>query len=304
MLVRRGDEFFAVSAFCSHYHGPLAEGLLVGDTVRCPWHHACFSLRTGEALRAPALDAITCWKVEVQGDQLFVREKLPARATAPAPRSAPDSIVIVGGGAAGLAAADMLRREGYDGPLTMISADDSPPCDRPNLSKDYLAGTAQEDWIPLRPASYYDDQRIDLLLNSRVASLDLRHKRVTLADGGSRGYGVAPDRHRRRSGAAGHSRRRVGTGALPPHLRRQQGDRGPVGFGEAGRRGGGKLHRARGGGVPPRTERRGSRRWPRERPARAGHGTGGRAGSSAACTRVTASPSTWARRSHEWTGAR
>jgi len=190
MLVRRGDEFFAVSAFCSHYHGPLAEGLLVGDTVRCPWHHACFSLRTGEALRAPALDAITCWKVEVQGDQLFVREPLPARATPPAPRSAPDSVLIVGGGAAGLAAADMLRREGYGGPLTMISADDSPPCDRPNLSKDYLAGTAQEDWIPLRPASYYDDQRIDLLLNSRVASLDLRHKRVTLADGGSRGYGV------------------------------------------------------------------------------------------------------------------
>jgi len=188
MLARRGDEYFAVGAFCSHYHGPLAEGLLVGDTVRCPWHHACFSLRTGEALRAPALDAITRWRVEVKGDQLFVREKLAAH---PSPRpvaGAPDSIVIVGGGAAGLAAADMLRREGYDGPLTMISADDSPPCDRPNLSKDYLAGTAQEEWIPLRPASYYEDQHIDLLLESRVASLDLRQKRVTLADGGSRGY--------------------------------------------------------------------------------------------------------------------
>jgi len=188
MLARRGDEYFAVGAFCSHYHGPLAEGLLVGDTVRCPWHHACFSLRTGEALRAPALDAITRWRVEVKGNQLFVREKLAAH---PSPRpvaGVPDSIVIVGGGAAGLAAADMLRREGYDGPLTMISADDSPPCDRPNLSKDYLAGTAQEEWIPLRPASYYEDQHIDLLLDSRVASLDLRQKRVTLADGGSRGY--------------------------------------------------------------------------------------------------------------------
>jgi NADPH-dependent 2,4-dienoyl-CoA reductase/sulfur reductase-like enzyme/nitrite reductase/ring-hydroxylating ferredoxin subunit len=189
MVARRGDEYFAVSAFCTHYHGPLADGLLVGDTVRCPWHHACFSLRTGAAVRAPALDPITCWRVEVKGDQIFVREKLGA---APSPvlgrGGLPDSIVIVGGGAAGLAAADMLRREGYDGPLTMISADDSPPYDRPNLSKDYLAGTAQEEWIPLRPPSYYEERHIDLLLGSRVASLDLRQKRVTLADGGSRGY--------------------------------------------------------------------------------------------------------------------
>jgi len=168
VLARRGDEFFAVGSHCTHYGGPLAEGLMVGDTVRCPWHHACFSLRTGEALRAPALDAIPCWRVETQGDRIFDREKLmPA-----APKSVangPRSIVIVGGGAAGLAAADMLRREGYDGPVTMVSADDSPPVDRPNLSKDYLAGKAQEDWIPLRPSDYYRDRRIDLLLHSRVS---------------------------------------------------------------------------------------------------------------------------------------
>jgi len=149
VLLRRGAEFFALSAHCTHYGGPLAEGLVVGDTVRCPWHHACFSLRTGEALRAPALDPVSCWRVEERGDKIFVREKI----TAPAPkplRDAPASVVIVGGGAAGLAAANMLRREGYDGHLTIVSADDSPPGDRPNLSKDYLAGTAKEDWVPLR----------------------------------------------------------------------------------------------------------------------------------------------------------
>jgi hypothetical protein len=110
---------------------------------------------------------------------------------------------------------------------------DSPPCDWPNLSKDYLAGTAQEDWIPLRPASYYDDSHIDLLLNSRVASLDVRHKRITLADGGSRGYGslliatgadpvqlviLAPHRGRCCTSAASPTARR----SWPARLRRKR----------------------------------------------------------------------------------
>src|SRR5262245_12845774 len=140
VLARSGTELFAVRAQCSHYRGPLAEGLIVGDTVRCPWHHACFSLRTGEALRAPALDPIACWRVELEGERIFVREKLPEAPRAPASVSAPQlpsSIVIVGGGAAGVAAAEMLRRRGYDGPLTLISADADPPVDRPNLSKDF-----------------------------------------------------------------------------------------------------------------------------------------------------------------------
>ena len=122
--VQSGTDVFAIRAHCSHYRGPLVKGLVVGDTVRCPLHHACFSLRTGEALRAPALDAIACWRVEREGDRLFVRDKLPA--ARPAPRSSgrqPSSIVIVGGGAAGVAAAEMLRREGYDDPLTLISAE-------------------------------------------------------------------------------------------------------------------------------------------------------------------------------------
>src|SRR5215467_9050002 len=138
LLVRRGEEIFAVGAHCTHYHGPLADGLVVGDTVRCPWHHACFSLRTGEALRAPALDPVACFRVEKAGDTVFVREKLESPKPRPKPaaaKAAPSAIVIVGGGAAGLAAADRLRREGFDGRLTMLSADDSPPVDRPNLSK-------------------------------------------------------------------------------------------------------------------------------------------------------------------------
>jgi NADPH-dependent 2,4-dienoyl-CoA reductase/sulfur reductase-like enzyme/nitrite reductase/ring-hydroxylating ferredoxin subunit len=182
ILVRRGDEFFAIGGHCTHYGGPLAAGLIVGDTVRCPWHHACFNLRTGEALRAPALDPVPCWRVERLGDKIFVREKLPS----PLPKrgtEGPSSVVIVGGGAAGLAAADMLRREGYEGSLTIVSADDSPPVDRPNLSKDYLAGTAQEEWVPLRPPDYYRDRQIDLLLHSRVSSIDTKNRRIVVENG-------------------------------------------------------------------------------------------------------------------------
>src|ERR1700726_3941897 len=115
LLARSGSEIFAVDAHCSHYHGPLAEGLVDGETVRCPWHHACFDLRTGEAARAPALNPIVCWNVERRDGRIVVRQKReqpkPRGKTAKA--DAPQRIIIVGGGAAGFAAAEMLRRRDY-----------------------------------------------------------------------------------------------------------------------------------------------------------------------------------------------
>src|SRR5438445_7765519 len=115
LLARRGDELFAIGSTCSHYGGPLAEGLIVGDTVRCPWHHACFSLRTGEAVAAPAFNPMPCWRVERRDGKAFVREKIDRsteRKIVARPSAArhPDRVVIVGGGAAGFAAAEMLRR--------------------------------------------------------------------------------------------------------------------------------------------------------------------------------------------------
>src|SRR5690242_18705826 len=191
LLVRRGKEWFAVGAHCTHYHGPLAEGLVVGEEVRCPWHHACFSLRTGEALRAPALDPIQCWRVEQAAGNVFVKEKVaPAGPKRLSTTTHPSSIAIIGGGAAGLAAADMLRREGYSGPLTIISADSAPPCDRPNLSKDFLAGSAPDEWIPLRPPEWYAERKIDLVLNSRATSLDTKQKKVRTEDGQTYEYGA------------------------------------------------------------------------------------------------------------------
>jgi NADPH-dependent 2,4-dienoyl-CoA reductase/sulfur reductase-like enzyme/nitrite reductase/ring-hydroxylating ferredoxin subunit len=189
ILVRRGSSVFAVGAFCTHYHGSLADGLVVGDTVRCPLHHACFSLRTGEALRAPAFDAIDCWQTELLGDTVFVREKLVQPQTnSIGAKAALKSIVIVGGGAAAFAAAEMLRRERYDGVLIMVSADDWAPYDRPNLSKDYLAGTAPPDWIPLKPPDFYAGRKIDLLLNARVTAIHAQDHKVVLDDGSTYNY--------------------------------------------------------------------------------------------------------------------
>src|SRR3569833_405675 len=102
LLVLSGNEILAIDAHCTHYHGPLAEGLIAGDTVRCPWHHACFSLRSGEALHAPAIAPLATWKVEEKDGRIFVHEKqAPAKRPAKATADTPRRVVIVGGGAAG-----------------------------------------------------------------------------------------------------------------------------------------------------------------------------------------------------------
>jgi NADPH-dependent 2,4-dienoyl-CoA reductase/sulfur reductase-like enzyme/nitrite reductase/ring-hydroxylating ferredoxin subunit len=182
LVVRVGDEICAIGAKCTHYGGPLGEGLIVGDTVRCPWHHACFSLRTGEALRPPALKDVPRWTVERQNGRIRITGKEKPQPPKRAPRVSPKSIVIVGAGAAGNAAAETLRREGYDGPITMIDPDPDAPYDRPNLSKDYLAGTAPEKWLPLHPAAFYERKRIEIARRT-VNALDVRTRSVVLEDG-------------------------------------------------------------------------------------------------------------------------
>src|SRR5215472_2913442 len=189
LVARRGNELFAIGATCTHYGGPLAKGLMVDCTVHCPWHHARFDLRTGEAIAAPALNNVASYKIERRGEQFFVTGKID-RKPERIPKSYPASVVIIGAGAAGGAAAEMLRRQGYDGPVTLIGADESLPYDRPNLSKDYLAGTAPEEWIPLRSPDFYREQKIDTLTNTSVETIDPTKKQLTLSNGQSLEFGA------------------------------------------------------------------------------------------------------------------
>ena len=191
VLVRRGEELFAVGAKCTHYGGPLAEGVIAGETIRCPWHHACFNLRSGEVLRAPARDPLPRWRVEVSDGIAYAREKLE-RQPRPTLSSTqlPESVVIVGGGPAGNMAAETLREEGYAGPITMLSADASLPADRPNLSKDYLAGRASEEWALLRSADFYRGKRHRSPAEHARARIDTGQPAIELADGNRLSYGA------------------------------------------------------------------------------------------------------------------
>jgi NADPH-dependent 2,4-dienoyl-CoA reductase/sulfur reductase-like enzyme/nitrite reductase/ring-hydroxylating ferredoxin subunit len=193
VVSRHGNDVFAIGGQCTHYGGPLAEGLVVGNTIRCPWHHACFDLRTGEALAAPALNHVARWEIVRDGNTIKVAKEIaaPDGATSLDDRKSPDepgSIIIVGAGAAGNAAAEMLRRENFRGKITMIGGDESVPYDRPNLSKDYLAGNAPEEWIPLRTPEFYEEHDIELLRGVTVTAVEADKKIVRLSTGETKAY--------------------------------------------------------------------------------------------------------------------
>jgi NADPH-dependent 2,4-dienoyl-CoA reductase/sulfur reductase-like enzyme/nitrite reductase/ring-hydroxylating ferredoxin subunit len=180
IVARRGAQLFAVGATCTHYSGPLAEGLITGDKIHCPWHHACFDLRTG-APEAPAFSPIPCYRVEHKGDRVVVSDKLIPPASVKAAK--PARVVIVGGGPAGALAAEALRRYGHDGTIIVVGSEPTMPIDRPNLSKDYLAGTAPEEWMELRGRDFYSEQRIDFRAGVRAIRLDLAGRAVHLDSG-------------------------------------------------------------------------------------------------------------------------
>ena len=189
LLVKVKGEVYAVGATCTHYGAPLEDGLLSDDRVVCPWHQAAFSIKTGDMLEPPALDSLPRYEVRVDGDDIIVAlpesaepHRQPAM-TSFDPSADSRTYVILGAGAAANAAAQTLREDGFQGIIVMITPENRLPYDRPNLSKDYLQGTAEPEWMPLRPQEFYRDNGIEVRLNATVKAVEIPTRTVTFESG-------------------------------------------------------------------------------------------------------------------------
>jgi NADPH-dependent 2,4-dienoyl-CoA reductase/sulfur reductase-like enzyme/nitrite reductase/ring-hydroxylating ferredoxin subunit len=184
---RSGNRLKAYSAQCPHLGGPLDKGIVAAGTIRCPWHHACFDLATGEATAAPAFDALLEYPVKF--DNNFLAVETPGGQTPRPMRQRDPSIgtmAIVGGGAAGFAAADALRKRGWRGEITLYSDEAEQPYDRTLLTKDYLEGAFGDDRLPIAQHSLADLD-VDFEIEN-VHHIEPKNKRLRLANGDKRPY--------------------------------------------------------------------------------------------------------------------
>ena len=188
LLARVGGRCHAVGTTCPHAGGPLAEGVLHGEVVVCPWHKAAFRVTDGRRVEPPALDDLPAFSAREEGGRLFVGDApAPARA---APAVDGRCFVIVGAGAAGASAAQTLREEGFSGRVVLVGREDRLPYDRTVLSKYALSGKQGGEKTPLQDAAFYDRHRIEFFARE-VSGIDPATRRVTFADGGTLAYDAA-----------------------------------------------------------------------------------------------------------------
>jgi len=190
LLARVNGNYHAVAAHCTHYGAPLVDGVLNGERVVCPWHHACFNVATGDLEEPPALDSLPCFPVRVENGKVFVDVPENANDRRMPPMTKRQRIdkrvfVIVGGGAAGYTAAQTLREDGFTGRLIMITRETHLPYDRPNLSKEYLQGKADPAWMPLRSDEFFAEHDIEVISDREVERVDAAKKLINFTDGKS-----------------------------------------------------------------------------------------------------------------------
>jgi NADPH-dependent 2,4-dienoyl-CoA reductase/sulfur reductase-like enzyme/nitrite reductase/ring-hydroxylating ferredoxin subunit len=188
LLLRTKDGIHAIGGKCPHYGAPLAEGVVLDHVLTCPWHNARFEVASGEVKSPPAPDDLTLYSVKVENGVVYVKKTEPESTQEKRKQSAgggkgrkEEVFVIIGAGAAGSTAATTLRREGFGGRIILLTEEEELPYDRPNLSKDYLAGELKREWMPLRPAAFYGEMEIEILRNYKVVGVELDQKKVTLA---------------------------------------------------------------------------------------------------------------------------
>jgi len=193
VLAKIDGEFYAVYGKCTHYGAPLGDGALNGNRLVCPWHHACFDMKTGKHLEAPGIDGLPTYEVTVDGESVYIQlpEEQSDRITnemSSRKDTNPMSFVVIGGGAAGAYAVEGMREAGYTGEIIMISKEKEVPYDRPNCSKEYLSGEAPEEWMPLRGADFYKKHDIQLMQGKEVKEANILRKKITFTDGESLSY--------------------------------------------------------------------------------------------------------------------
>ena len=194
LLSKIAGKFYAVGGLCPHYGASLDEGILHDGTIVCPWHHAFYDAKTGDLKEPPSLDSLPSYEVIIQGQNVVVKlpEVIPDRRvhvmTKHDPKADKRIFAIVGAGAAGNAAAQTLREDGFRGRIVMITREDSVPYDRPMLSKEYMEGAAEEESVPLRSRTFYEDHDIELMLQSKVTRVDIPNKLITFENGESLAY--------------------------------------------------------------------------------------------------------------------
>lgn len=181
-LLRVEGKVHAVGNKCTHYECALNEGALFGHVVVCKCHDARFDVTTGKVLSAPALNDLPVYAVRIEAGEIWLGPAEKPRFPKPEGMD-PRTFLIVGAGAAGNAAAETLRREGFAGRIVMITSENDQPYDRPNLSKDFMSGEAKPEWLPLRSPKFYTNQKIEVLTKTKVTSLDPRGKTATLHNG-------------------------------------------------------------------------------------------------------------------------
>jgi apoptosis-inducing factor 3 len=188
LIININDELSALGAHCTHYSAPLIDGILSNDTIICPLHHACFNAKTGKLIEPPAADDLPSFKVIIENDNVIVKvpdefpfNKIPEMSERD--EDITENYVIIGGGAAGYAAAQAMREAEYKGKITIITEENRTPYDRPNLSKDYLQGTAQEEWMPLRSDDFYSQYSIEFMFDMKVNKLNIKEKKISFEKG-------------------------------------------------------------------------------------------------------------------------
>ncbi|KAM9853426.1 apoptosis inducing factor mitochondria associated 4 isoform 2-T2 [Aulostomus maculatus] len=187
LLIRTSGQYSAVGNQCTHYNAPLVKGALVGDRLRCPFHGACFNVKTGDIEEYPGLDCLPSYKVKVQDGQVYVsvnRKSLnTTRRVKEMCSAVPEikhTILLIGGGPASLVCAEMLRQNCYQGRIIMVTKDTLPPFDKPKLSK---ALNVESSSIVLRSSEFFQQYGIEVWTKKEAVSLNPSDKAVKMSDG-------------------------------------------------------------------------------------------------------------------------